>query len=76
MMAVRGYLHQNKLRDFTLWAASQGFTEEACKGEYEVLRLIGYGHRFIFYQRLSSPHITATIDGHDLIKRYLIERQP
>jgi hypothetical protein len=71
----RSLLALTKLEEFAIWAVADGFTREACKGTYEVLRLRWPGHApLIFFVRDRGAHATSQSDGTQLVRRWLIQR--
>lgn len=80
-MANRELLSLSKLNEFSEWAASKGYHQEACKGDYEVLRLRKDGNPpVIFYTRLYTlaggkpQHATCKSDGERLVRQWIRER--
>ena len=60
MYPSRNLLHAKKLCKFLAYALSQGYTREATKGDFEVLRLRNHqGELFILHRRLGAVHITV-----------------
>lgn len=73
---TRNLLHPNKLDDFRQWAEAAGYTVEATKGAYEVLRLRkGAAPPLIFHKRDRTDHITTFGAGTSLVQRWLHRRK-
>ena len=81
-MANRELLALSKLNEFAEWGASKGYRQEACKGDYEVLRLRKEGEPpVIFFTRLFTlaggkpQHATAQSAGARLVRQWIRERK-
>ena len=71
-MANRHILSTTRLNEFKTYLISNGFTIEAPKGDYEVLRAkkVGRKHPLIVYERLDSnkgkPLVHLTVMDRDM----------
>jgi hypothetical protein len=82
----RDLLHRDRLHEFRLWAARNGYVIEPTKGAFEVLRVreAGGGAPIIFHERGSntsgngdgSDHITATGKGVRMVLDFLHDTRP
>lgn len=72
----RSRLHKNKIEEFAAWCVSQGWTREATKGEFEVLRLQKGRRRAIFYAKQNpTQHVTVQYGTESvLVSQWLRER--
>lgn len=76
----KNLLAVSQLEEFATWAVADGFTREATKGEYEILRLRWPKHPpYLFFKRSTAcgnpaPHATCQGEATQLVKRWFRER--
>ena len=69
----RDLLHRDRLHEFRLWAARNGYVIEPTKGAFEVLRVRGSNTSG---KGDGSDHITATGKGVRMVLDFLHDTRP
>ena len=76
-MAIRELLHKSKLPKFAEWLTEQGWTIQAVKGRYEVLRAKKPGRdTLIIWTRLyAKEHYTVPDKWRPLVRQFIREEK-